>query len=67
MPKKFPKGLETAWIQYQDLRDRYMRLLRRLGEGDVEGIYKDYEESIKYALEEWAPPEDRFDMGEYDI
>lgn len=67
MPKKFPKELEKAWTQYQDMRDRYMRLLRRMGEGDIEGVYKDYQSHIEYAMNEWTPPEERFEMGEYDV
>jgi hypothetical protein len=32
MAKKFAKGLDKAWYQYQDLYDRHMTLLRDLGE-----------------------------------
>lgn len=66
MAKKFPKQLRKAWMQYQDLHDRYMRLLRRLGEGDVNGIYQDYEEQIEYAMEDWVSPEERFEAGGMD-
>lgn len=61
---KYQKSLRKAWIQYQDLYDRYMRLLRRLGEGDVSDIYRDYEEQIEFALYKWSPPEDRYEIGE---
>ena len=66
MAKKFAKGLSKAWNQYQDLYDRHMRLLKRLGQGDVQEIYADYEEQIAFALNEWVPPEERFELGEMD-
>jgi hypothetical protein len=66
MAKKFPKQLKKAWIQYSDLYDRYMRILRRLGEGDVNGIYADYEEQIAYAVNDWVSPEERWEAGGMD-
>ena len=66
MAKKFSKGLKSAWVKYQDLYDRHMRLLRRLGQGDVKEIYADYEEQIEFALNDWVPPEERFEMDEMD-
>jgi len=67
MAKKFPKSLHRAWVQYQDLYDRYMRLLKKLGEGDIEAIYKLYEAQIEFAMKSWQSPEARFEMGEYEF
>ena len=64
MAKPFPKALRKAWLQYQDLYDRHMRLLRHLGEGDLESIYKMYEAHIEYAQQKWQSPEERFEQGE---
>lgn len=66
MAKQFPKALRKAWLQYQDLYDRHMRLLRKLGEGDLESIYKLYESHIEYAQHEWQSPEERFEEGQMD-
>lgn len=63
MAKKFNKSLKIAWLQYQDLFDRYMRLLRKLGEADLESIYTLYESQIEYAQHEWQSPEERFEQG----
>ena len=63
MAKRFGKGLKRAWVQYQDLFDRHMRLLRKLGEGDIEGVYRLYAAQIEYALNEWQSPEERFQQG----
>ncbi len=63
--KKFPKQLRKAWLQYQDLYDRHMRLLRQVGDGDINGVYSDYESEIQYAQESWQSPEERFDTGEF--
>jgi hypothetical protein len=67
MPKKFAKGLDKAWFQYQDLYDRYMALLREIGEAtNLEDIQSKYEAQIEDALNEWSTPQERFEMGGYD-
>ena len=66
MARQFQKGLEKAWYHYQDIYDRHMALLKRIGEGDINGVYQDYAEDIKYAMEEWSTPQERFEAGNYE-
>ena len=66
MIKRFPRELSSAWIQYQDLYDRYMKLLRCIGEGAIKEVYTSYEEQIEYALNEWQSPDERFNSGSFD-
>lgn len=66
MPK-FPPELRKAWLQYQDLYDRYMYLLRRLGEAtELDEVRKSYKQQIEYALHEWSDAQERFEMGCFD-
>jgi len=66
MARKFAKGLDKAWFQYQDLYDRHMVLLRDIGETeDLEKLKKQYAELIDFALNDWSTPQERFEMGGY--
>ena len=40
--------------------------MRRLGEGDINSLYIDFEEEIRYASEDWQSPDERFDSGSFD-
>ena len=66
MTKKFPPQLKKAWMQYSALNDKFNKVMRRLGEGDLNSIYREFEEEIRYATEDWQSPDERFDVGCFD-
>ena len=67
MANKFHPSLISAWIQYQDLYDRYMGLLRRVGEAEVlEELQGSLSAEIDYALSQWSDAKDRWETGGMD-
>ena len=66
MTKKFAPGLDQAWFQYQDLYDRYMSLLRDVGEAaSLDDLQTYYEDKIDYAMNDWSTAQERFETGGY--
>jgi len=69
MVRAFEDGLDRAWVQYQDLYDKYMGLLRCLGMAknidDFETLRSVLSDKIDYALNEWSTPSERWEQGGY--
>ena len=66
MENKFGPELKKAWLQYQDMYDRYFALLRLLVlEDDIDKIRGRYGSHIEYAMKEWNSPRERFETGDF--